>query len=400
MMREAWVRRRWGQALAVMVPLALGVAGCKPENQYKPPPPPVVNVGQPVKQTVVDYLYVTGNAQSVNVVNLVARADGYLDSVNFKDGTLVKQGSLLFVIEPEPYEAKLRQAQATVETQRAALQQAQLEYERQLRLIKDSATSQANVEKWQAQRDSAKADLDNALANEDIARINLGYTRVLAPFDGRIGQHLVDPGNLVGNGVATKLAVIEQLDPIYVYFNLNEIDVERVRQTLRATGKSVAQLPPIPIFIGLQTEQGYPHQATLDFVATGIDPNTGTLQARAIVPNGDLVHVLLPGAFVRVRVPVGKTPDALLVSDRAIGTDQTSRYVLVVDKDNVVQQRQVVIGALVDGLRVVTKGLTTADWVVTDGIQRAIPGSKVNPQRVAAAAPAAPSGAAQTGSSQ
>jgi RND family efflux transporter MFP subunit len=397
--------RRCGRALAIMVPLALGATACKPENQYKPPPPPVVSVSQPARQTVTDYLDLTGNAQSVNYVSLVARVEGYLDSYNFKDGAIVKQGDLLFVIEPEPYEAKLRQAQASVATERAALLQAQLEFERQLRLIKDNATSQANVEKWRAQRDSAKADVDNALANEDIARINLGYTRVLAPFDGRIGQHLVDPGNLVGNGVATKLANLEQLDPIYVYFNLNEIDVERIRQSLRAKGQTLAQRPPVPVFIGLQTEQGYPHQGTLDFVATGIDPNSGTLQARAVVPNGDLVHVLLPGSFVRVRLPIGKKPDALMVSDRAIGTDQTSRYVLVVDKDNVVQQRQVEIGTLVNGLRVIAKGLTTDDWVVTDGIQRAIPGSKVNPQRVAAppaaaAATAAPSGASQTGSTQ
>jgi len=404
MMRQAGLGRIWARALAIMAPLALVAAGCKPENEYKPPPPPVVSVTQPVRQTVIDYLYVTGNAQSVQYVTLVARVEGYLDSYNFKDGAIVKQGDLLFVIEPEPYEAKLRQAQASVETERAALLQAQLEYERQLRLIKDSATSQANVEKWRAQRDSAKADVDNALANEDIARINLGYTRVVAPFNGRIGQHLVDPGNLVGNGVATKLANLEQLDPIYVYFNLNEIDVERVRQSLREKGVTLAELPKIPVFIGLQTEEGYPHQGTLDFVATGIDPNTGTLQARAVVPNGDLIHVLLPGAFVRVRVPVGKLPDSLLVSDRAIGTNQTSRYVLVVDKDNVVQEHQVDIGMLVNGMRVITKGVTADDWVVADGIQRAIPGSKVNPQRVAAppaaAAAPAPSGATQTGSAQ
>jgi RND family efflux transporter MFP subunit len=209
----------------------------------------------------------------------------------------------------------------------------------------------------------------------------------------------------VGNGVATKLANLEQLDPIYVYFNLNEIDVERVRQGLRVKGQTLAQRPPVPVFIGLQTEQGYPHEGTLDFVATGIDPNTGTLQARAVVPNGDLVHVLLPGSFVRVRVPIGKKPDALLVSDRAIGTNQTSRYVLVVNKDNLVEERPVEIGMRVNGMRVIAKGVTADDLVVTDGIQRAIPGSKVNPQRVAAppaaaAVPAAPSGATQTGSSQ
>jgi RND family efflux transporter MFP subunit len=404
MMRKAGVGRICWRALAIVTPVALVVAGCKPENEYKPPPPPVVSVTQPVKQTVIDYLYVTGNAQSVQYVTLVARVEGYLDSYNFKDGTIVKQGDLLFVIEPEPYEAKLRQAEATVETQRAALLQAQLEYERQLRLIKDNATSQANVEKWRAQRDSAKADVDNALANEDIARINLGYTRVVAPFNGRIGQHMVDPGNLVGNGAATKLANLEQLDPIYIYFNLNEIDVERVRASLRQRGVTLADLPKIPVFIGLQTEEGYPHQGTLDFVATGIDPNTGTLQARAVVPNGDLIHVLLPGAFVRVRVPIGKLPDSLMVSDRAIGTNQTSRYLLVVDKDNVVQERQVEIGTLINGMRVITKGIAADDWVVADGIQRAIPGSKVNPQRVkapsvAAAAPA-PAGAAKTGSGQ
>ena len=386
--------------LAVAVPLALGAAGCKPENQYKPPPPPQVSVAQPVRQTVTDYLDLTGNAQSVNFVNLVARVEGYLDSNDFKDGAVVKQGDLLFVIEPEPYEAKLRQAQATVEAQRAALQQAQLEYERQLRLIKDSATSQANVEKWRAQRDSAKADLDNAQANADIARINLGYTRVVAPFEGRMGQHLVDPGNLVGNGVATKLATIEQLDPIYIYFNLNEIDVERIRQSLRASGRTLAERPKVPVFIGLQTEQGYPHPATLDFVATGIDPNTGTLLARAIAANSDAVHVLMPGSFVRVRLPIGKKPDALLVSDRAIGTDQTSRYLLVVGKDDVIEQRQVEIGALVDGMRVISKGVTADDWVVVDGIQRAIPGSKVNPQHVAPPpAPAAPAASGAAGSS-
>src|SRR5262249_22965549 len=233
------------RALAIVAPLALVAAGCKPENVYKPPPPAGVTVTQPGEQTIIDWPYQTGNAPAGPDRTPVAPVEGYLDSYNFKDGSLVKQGDLLFVIEPEPYEAKLRQAEATVETQRAALLQAQLEYERQLRLIKDNATSQANVEKWRAQRDSAKADVDNALANEDIARINLSYTRVVAPFNGRIGQHMVDPGNLVGNGAATKLANLEQLDPIYVYFNLNEIDVERVRASLRARGVTLAELPKI-----------------------------------------------------------------------------------------------------------------------------------------------------------
>jgi RND family efflux transporter MFP subunit len=378
--------RRHGD-LATTALLALLLAGCGEENTYVPPPPPSVTVSKPVQNTVTDTIELTGNTQSSNTVNLVARVGGYLQSVNFQDGSVVKKGDLLFVIEPEPYEANVQLAKATVEQQQATLTQATSEYERQQRLAQQNATSQSQVESWQAQRDAAQAAVDEANANLQLAEINLGYTRIVAPFDGRIDQHLVDPGNLVGAGGPTQLATIQQLAPIYVYFNLDEQDVLRLRAALRAAGKTLADVQPVTLGIGLQNETGYPHQATLDFVASVVDQGTGTLQARGVIENKD--YTFLPGLFVRVQLPVGTTADALLVPERALGIDQRGHYLLVVGQDEVVEQRPVQTGALHDGLRVITQGLSADDRVVTDGLQRAIPGSKVAPREVEpAAAPA------------
>jgi RND family efflux transporter MFP subunit len=349
-----------------------------------------VTVAKPVQKTVTDTIELTGNTQSSNTVNLVARVAGYLQSVNFQDGSIVKKGDLLFVIEPEPYEANVQLAKATVEQQQATLTQATSEFERQQRLAKQNATSQSQVESWQAQRDAAQAAVDEANANLQIAQINLGYTKIVAPFDGRIGQHLVDPGNLVGAGGPTQLATIDQLAPIYVYFNVDEQDVLRLRAGLRAAGKTLADVEPVKLGIGLQNETGYPHEATLDFVASDVDQSTGTLQARGSIQNQD--YVFLPGMFVRVQVPVGTTDNALLVPDRALGMDQRGHYLLVVGQDDTVEQRPVQVGALHDGMRVITDGLSADDAVVVDGLQRAIPGSKVAPREVAppAAPPAQP----------
>jgi membrane fusion protein, multidrug efflux system len=374
---------RAGQAL-----LALLLAGCGEENTYVSPPPPSVTVSRPVQQTVTDTIELTGNTQSSNTVNLVARVPGYLQSVNFQDGSVVKKGHVLFVIEPEPYEANVQLAKATVEQQQATLTQATSEYERQLRLAKQNATSQSQVESWRAQRDAAQAAVEEANANLEIAQINLGYTRIVAPFDGRMGQHLVDPGNLVGSGAPTQLAAIDQLAPIYVYFNVDEQDVLRLRARLRAAGKTLADVAPVKLGIGLQNETGYPHEATLDFVATDIDQSTGTLQARGVIENKD--YTFLPGLFVRVQVPVGTTDNALLVSDRALGIDQRGHYLLLVDKDDTVEQRPVQIGALHDGMRVIEQGLNADDRVVIEGLQRAIPGSKVAPREASQTTPATP----------
>jgi len=222
-----------------------------------------------------------------------------------------------------------------------------------------------------------------AQANLDIATINLGYTQVSAPFDGVVTNHLVDVGALVGISGPTKLAQLVRIDPLYVYFNVSEQQVLLVKQHLLATQRTLGDLSKIPVEIGLQTETGYPHTGKLDYLAPQVDPSTGTLLARALIENGD--HALLPGLFVRVRIPVGRQDKALLVRDDAIGTNQQGSYVLTVGADDTVSQRVVTLGPRDGRYRVIETGLTPGDWVVTDGIQRAIPGAKVAPQKVAVA---------------
>jgi len=361
---------------AATLGVLLGLVACdNADNKYRPPPPPPVTVAQPVVRPVTDYLELTGSASSVASVDLVARVPGYLESVHFQDGSVVDKGNLLFVIEPAPYEANVKLAEATLAQQQAQLVRAREEYDRQRRLVKKSASSQASLEKWLADRNAAAAAVDEAKANLDTARINLGYTKVTAPFTGRIGRHLVDTGNLVGTPSPTKLATLEQIEPIYVYFSVDEPNVLRIHAMIRQRGLGPRDVRQVPVFAGLQTEKGYPHEGRLDFVDTGLDPSTGTLQVRAVFPNPD--HTLLPGVFVRVRLPVGRDEHALLVSNRALGVDQSGPYLLVVNTDDVVEQRTVETGALVDDMRVITGGLAKTDRVVVEGLQRATPGTKV-----------------------
>jgi multidrug efflux system membrane fusion protein len=379
--------KRAGRCAALGVVLAL-LGACKEENRYVPPPAPAVKVSQPVAQAVTDYLEVTGTTVAFNAVDLVARVEGFLEEIKAPDGTFVKKGDVLFVIEQPPYQAKVAQAQGEVEQQQALLTQAESEYARQQRLVKQNATATADVEKWQAQQGATQAALDQAKANLQLAQIDLGYTEVTAPFDGQLTAHLVDPGALVGAGAPTKLASLVQLDPIHVYFNVSEREVLRIKEAIRAQGRTTIDWSrDIPVEVGLQTEDGYGHRGKLDYVAPELDPGTGTLTARAVLANGD--HALLPGLFVRVRVPLRTREDVLVVPDRAIGSDQGGPYLLVVDAGDTVQQRPVETGALVaDGMRVIEKGLDAQAWVVVEGIQRAVPGSKVAPERIGAERPA------------
>jgi RND family efflux transporter MFP subunit len=239
-----------------------------------------------------------------------------------------------------------------------------------------------------ATRDNAQASLQQAQVNTRIAEVNYGYTNVAAPFDGIVSAHLVSVGELVGVSSPTQLATIVQLDPIYVNFNVNEQDVLRIREEARRRGISVDELRQLPVEVGLQTDNGYPHKGKLDYISPTINQSTGTLAVRGILSNPD--RVLLPGFFVRVRVPFDKQQDALLVPDVALGSDQAGRYVLVVNGDNVVEQRKVQTGPLEGELRVIETGLKPDDRVVTAGLLRAIPGQKVDPQLKSEAA-AAPS---------
>jgi RND family efflux transporter MFP subunit len=354
------------------------LAGCE-ENTYVPPPPPKVEVAVALKHPVTRFLEATGNTAAIKSVDLVARVQGFLESINYKDGDFVKEGTVLFTIEPETYKLKLEQAQAAQAGAEASLTQAQLDFKRQSDLVARQAVSQATLDSSTANRDNAQANLQQAQANTRIAEVNYGYTKVTAPFDGYVTAHLVSVGELVGASSPTQLATIVALDPIYVNFNVNEQDVLRIRAEAARRGVTVAELRQLPVQVGLQTEQGYPHEGRLDYIAPAINQSTGTLPVRGVVPNPN--RQMLPGYFVRVRVPYDKLGDGLLIPDTALSSDQSGRYVLVVNSDNVVEQRHVQTGPLEDdGLRVIEDGLKPDDRIVIAGLLRAIPGQKVDPQ--------------------
>jgi membrane fusion protein, multidrug efflux system len=375
---------------AVTLLAVISAAGCKRQQaEFVPPPPPQVVVAQALHQAVTPYLEATGNIVAYNQVDLVARISGFLQDIRYTDGAAVHRGDTLFVIEPAPYQAKLEQAQATLAAAQANAAQTDAEYERQASLGRTDFSSRSTVDQARAARDSNRAAVINDQAGVTQAAINLGYTQVTAPFDGLVTAHQVSVGSLVGANGPTTLATIIQFNPIYVSFTISEQDVLRVRASMRQAGLTVKDLDKVPVELGLMTETGYPHKGHLDYASPNVDPSTGTLMVRGILSNPD--YALLPGFFVRVRVPlVTPKAEALLVPDTALGTDQAGRYLLVVDKDDVVQQRTVTTGARVGDLRVIATGLQPDDRVVISGLQRAVPGAKVAPKasEITAALPA------------
>jgi RND family efflux transporter MFP subunit len=362
------------------------LAGCGQDNRYVAPPPPKVTVVTPVQEKITPYLEANGNTAAVNSTNLVARVSGFVQEINYKDGDEVKEGATLFTIEPEPYKLKLEQSKAAEASAEASLRQLEADHKRQADLASRQIASQATLETSTANRDAGKAKLDQAHGDTKQAEINLGYTQVKAPFDGIVTARQVSLGELVGANGPTQLATIVQISPIYVNFNISEHDVLRVRAEVRRLGLKPEDLKKVPVEVGLQSDAGYPHKGTIDYASPSVNQATGTLAVRGILPNTD--RLLLPGYFVRVRV-AEEPRDALLVPDAALGADQGGRYLLVVSKDNVVEQRKVTIGPKVGELRAIDSGLKPDDRVVVTGILRAIPGQKVDPQMQVAAAPPA-----------
>ncbi len=390
--------RRPGLAVLAAI-AALALAGCGSRNQFVAPPPAKVVVAQPIQKPVTLYVYLTGNTAAYRTANLVARVQGYLETIDYKDGAAVTKGTQLFGIERDTFQAQVDQVKAQLAHDQAVLGETQVDLTRYQTLQKENsiASQQAEDQAFVAEQNKATVGIDQA--NLETANINLGFTRVLAPFDGIVTNHQVDIGNLVGASGPTTLATIVQTDPVYVYFTLSEPQFLAIRRSNARAGlpgstADLTYLSSIPVDIGLQDEEGYPHKGHLDYVSPQVDPSTGTITVRAIFDNKD--NALLPGLFVRVKGPIGHLDKALLTRNDAIGTSQEGSYVLVVGADNVVQRKIVKTGQRQGQLVIIDSGLDPGDWVVTEGVQQAFPGAKVEPQRIQLTVPADPSDDAKT----
>jgi len=378
-MTYRWTRPRRLAVGAVLASVTL-LAACGEKNTYVAPPPPKVTVASPVTRPVTRYLESTGNVAAVNTADLVARVSGFVQAIKYNDGDAVKKGQVLFVIEQKPYELKLQQAKAAEDSAKANLVSAQANYQRQADLVPSGSASKATLDNAVASRDSAQAAVDQAIASTKLAQNDLDYTQVTAPFDGIVSARKVSVGAFV-SGTGNPLASIVSTDPVYVNFSVGERELIGIRAMIAERGLTPEDLKKVPVEVALQTDTGYPHKGTLDYAAPTVDASTGTLAGRAILNNPN--NVLLPGLFVRVRVPLGPPKDALLVPDTALGTDQAGRYLLVVNKDNVVEQRRVELGPLDGTLQVIDKGVAADDRIIVNGMLRAVPGQKVDPQTAA-----------------
>lgn len=377
------MRRYASTGYALLISILGGCGGEQP-----PPPaagaPPDVTVSQVVDREVADSMEFTGRTDAVESVDVRARVSGYLTEVHFTDGQEVREGDLLFQIDPRPFQAALQNAEGQKAQWQAKLARAQADVQRYEKLVPTGAATPQDLDKAVADMKEAAASIQSADAAIDRAKLDVEFSTIRAPISGQISETQITRGNLV-RGDNELLTTIVSLDPIYVYFDVSERDLLRVLQEARAVRLAAASQPGIrslkmPVYVGLANEEGYPHQGVIDFADNRVDPATGTIRVRGTFDNA--ARIFRPGLFTRVRVPMGQTRQALLVAERAIGIDQGMKYVLTVDDKGIVQQQFVELGPLQDdGLRVITRGLQSGAWVVVTGLQRARPGKPVTPQR-------------------
>ncbi|WP_426537955.1 efflux RND transporter periplasmic adaptor subunit [Bradyrhizobium sp. McL0615] len=363
--------------------LALALAGCdeKAQSQVAAPPPPPVTVAQPVKRIVTDWDEFTGRFEAIQEVQVRARVGGFVNSVEFKDGAIVRTGDLLYIIDPRPFEAVVLQAEGQLADARAKGELAKRDLERGLTLVQTSAVSEQVVDQRRQALQAARAAETQAEGALKAAQLNVEFTHVVAPITGRVSRHLVTPGNLVqgSEGGATLLTSIVSLDPIYIYFDVDEATYLKNNKLWFEGKRPSSRDTANPVQVALTGETKPSHEGHMDFIDNRLDVSTGTLRSRAVIPNHDLS--ILPGQFGRVRL-IGSSPyEALLLPDTAIATDQSRKIVFVVKDDNMVEARAVVLGPLDEGLRVIHEGLKPEDHVIVDGIQRARVGARVNPHK-------------------
>jgi RND family efflux transporter MFP subunit len=390
---EGFMRNISAGSSTMFLGLAFAVAGCsKPAAEDMAFPPPIVSVSLPVEREVTDYQNFTGRMEAIKTVQVRARVTGYFVKVNFKDGDMVKQNDVLVEIDPSAYQAAFEQMEANVAQFEARVSRLQGDYDRARALLGKGTISREDFEKYNGDLKEAQATLNSNKAAMKSAKLNVDWTHVLAPISGRVSRRNLDPGNLI-KADDTILTNIVTQDPMYVYFAIDDNAYLQIDKMVRegkigtpASTAGNAKEPVaatnalIPVQLGLINEKGYAHNGVINFVDNQIDAGTGTMRMRGVFDNKD--GLLTPGLFVRVRLPMDEPHKAILITDRAVDTDQGQKVVYVVGKDNVVEKREVQLGGVHDGLREIVSGIRAGDQVVVDGIQRVRAGAKVNPKSV------------------
>jgi multidrug efflux system membrane fusion protein len=377
-------------ATALASALAFTLNGCHREAAQAAPPPPVVTVAPVLQQEVTEWEEFTGRTDAVESVEVRPRVSGHIEEVRFQSGQLVKKGEVLFVVDPRTYQAEYDQRAADVEQAKVRLANAERDATRASKLLKGDAISSESADSTESQFQEAKAALDSAKAVMESAKLNLDFTQVRSPINGRVSRALLTVGNYVSGtaGAASLLTTIVSVDPIYVYADVDENSLLKFNQ-LAPQGQGIGGSGDlkVPVELALANEEGYPHRGVIESFDNRVDPNTGTIVLRAIFSNPD--GRLLPGLFARIRVSVGGSHPAMLVDETAIGTDQAQKFVLGVDKDNNVVYHKVQLGPEIDGKRIVRSGLQPGEKIIVNGLQRARPGLPVSPQeQVADSVPA------------
>jgi RND family efflux transporter MFP subunit len=342
------------------------------------PKPPVVIVAKPVMDYVSDYEDFTGRTDAVFSVEIRARVSGFLDKVHFKDGDEVKEGDLLFEIDSRPYKANFDRTEATLAQSRAHFERIDRDYRRVANLYSRGNASREEFDKASGDRSEAEAAVGVANADYDLAKLNMTFTRITSPISGRLSRRLVDPGNLV-QADTTPMTTIVSLDPLYVYFDVDERTLLRLRRLAREKKIPSREDQEIPVLTALSDETSFPHKGVINFSDNRVDPGTGTLRVRASIANPK-PRVLSPGLFMRVRLPVGAPRKSIMIAEKAIGTDQGQKYVYVVNDKNQAAKRLINVGKLDSGMREIVDGLGSGERVVVEGLQRVRPGLEVDPK--------------------
>ncbi len=373
--------KRHYRVAARYLAVTFACTGLSPVLAHAQQPPPV-DVAQPLAREIVEYDFYTGRFEAVDRVEIRSRVSGYLDKVAFQDGESVTDGALLFVIDQRTFRAEVARAVANVAAAQADVDLAKLELKRAQTLADRNVGTTQEVDRTTATLSKTQAERAVAEAELRQAELNLEFTEIKAPIDGQMSNRKVDPGNLVVGGAnnATLLSTIVSIDPIHFVFTASEADFLRYSRLTGETGRASGLTTRYPVDLRLMDEEEFSHDGTLDFVDNQIDPNSGTIVARAIFPNS--YGFLVPGTFGRVRLAGSGAFEALLIPDEAVIADQARKIVMVVDAEGTVSPRPVTLGSLHKGLRVVKEGLMPDDWVIVAGIQRARPGAKVTPQEV------------------